>query len=93
MPTTIHWVGTETGDDPEGSLAKLREGFDKWLNDRHPGGLTVYGCANASGGGRVVRAHALSLAHPSGAKRLQASGHERLIDRHGRAIMPTTHSS
>jgi len=53
---TIHWVGTNAGDDPDGQrFAKLREGFDKWLK-RHgvPGGLTAIWSASAyqgDGGG------------------------------------------
>jgi hypothetical protein len=40
---TIHWVGTEVGDDPNGErFAKVREGFDKWLKRQNVvGGLTA----------------------------------------------------
>jgi hypothetical protein len=42
---TIHSVGTEVGDDADGScFAKLRERFDKWLTRQGiPGGLTCMG--------------------------------------------------
>jgi hypothetical protein len=40
---TIHWIGTEAGDDPDGHrFAKVREGFDKWLKRNGvAGGLTA----------------------------------------------------
>ena len=52
---TIHWVGTEAGDDPDGrQFAKVREGFDKWLNRQGvPGGLTaIWVCASGFRGAR-----------------------------------------
>jgi hypothetical protein len=89
---TIHWVGTEAGDDPDGSrFAKLREGFDKWLKRQGiPSGLTAIWVRERLSGGsaEVVHCHMLfHLAHPflSGRKRLQVErALERLIDRHGR---------
>ena len=89
---TIHWVGTDAGDDPEGSrFAKLREGFDKWLKRQGiPGGLTAIWVRERLSGGRaeVVHGHMLfHLAHPFLALggRLQVEGAlDRLIDRHGR---------
>jgi hypothetical protein len=89
---TIHWVGTEAGDDPDGCrFARLREGFDKWLT-RHgvPGGLTAIWVRERLSGGsaEVVHCHMLfHLAHPflAGQKRIQVeTALERLIDRHGR---------
>ena len=88
---TIHWVGTQAGDDPEGRLfAKLREGFDKWLV-RHgvPGGLTAVWVRERLSGGsaEVVHCHMLfHLAHPffKGRKHKQVIGAlDRLIDLHG----------
>jgi hypothetical protein len=88
---TIHWVGTNAGDDPDCQrFAKLREGFDKWLK-RHgvPGGLTAIWVRERLSGGmaEVVHCHMLfHLAHPffRGKKRLQVvRALERLIDRHG----------
>ena len=89
---TIHWVGTDAGDDPDGSrFAKLREGFDKWLKRQGiPGGLTSIWVRERLSGGRaeVVHCHMLfHLAHPflDRRKRLQVErALERLIDRHGR---------
>jgi hypothetical protein len=89
---TIHWVGTETGDDPDGSrFAKLREGFDKWLRRQGiPGGLTAIWVRERLSGGsaEVVHCHMLfHLAHPfrAGQKRIQVeTALERLIDRHGK---------
>jgi hypothetical protein len=89
---TIHWVGTEVGDDPDGRLfAKVREGFDKWLKRQGiPGGLTAIWVRERLSGGsaEVVHCHLLfHLAHPfiRGRRHLQVEGAlERLIDRHGR---------
>jgi hypothetical protein len=89
---TIHWVGTEAGDDPDGSrFAKLREGFDKWLKRQGiPGGLTaIWARERLSGGSaEVVHCHMLfHLAHPflGRRKHLQVErALERLINRHGR---------
>jgi hypothetical protein len=87
---TIHWVGTEAGDDVDAS-AKLREGFDKWLKRQGiPGGLTAVWVRERLSGGsaEVVHCHMLfHLAHPflARTKRLQVErALERLIDRHGR---------
>ena len=88
---TIHWVGTNAGDDPNGRLfAKVREGFDKWLKRQGiPGGLTAIWVRERLSGGsaEVVHCHMLfHLAHPfmRGRKRIQVEGAiERLIDRHG----------
>ena len=89
---TIHWVGTEVGDDPNGErFAKVREGFDKWLK-RHgvPGGLTAVWVRERKSGGmsEVVHCHMLfHLAHPlfRGRGQNKARGAlERLIDRHGK---------
>jgi hypothetical protein len=88
---TIHWVGTNAGDDPDGQrFAKLREGFDKWLK-RHgvPGGLTAIWSASAYQGGwrRLSTATCCSTWRTPffrGKKRLQVvRALERLIDRHG----------
>jgi hypothetical protein len=88
---TIHWVGTEAGDDPNGErFAKVREGLDKWLK-RHgvPGGLTAIWVRERLSGGsaEVVHCHMLfHLAHPlfRGKRQNQVRGTlERLIDRHG----------
>src|SRR5262245_10407934 len=75
---TIHWVGTEAGDDPDGSrFAKVREGFDKWLKRQGiPGGLTAIWVRERLSGGsaEVVHCHMLfHLAHPflAGQKRIQ----------------------
>jgi hypothetical protein len=88
---TIHWVGTQAGDDPDGRLfAKLREGFDKWLTRQGvPGGLTAIWVRERLSGGsaEVVHCHMLfHLAHPflRGRKHNQVLGAlERLIDLHG----------
>jgi hypothetical protein len=89
---TIHWVGTNVGDDPDGRrFAKVREGFDKWLKRNGiPSGLTgIWVRERLSGGSaEVVHCHLLfHLAHPfiRGRRLLQVEGAlERLIDRHGR---------
>jgi hypothetical protein len=89
---TIHWVGTEVGDDPNGEhFAKLREGFDKWLRRQGVhGGLTAIWVRERKSGGisEVVHCHMLfHLAHHflKGRKPLQVeSALERLIDRHGK---------
>jgi hypothetical protein len=88
---TIHWVGTEAGDDPNGErFAKVREGSDKWLKRQGiSGGLTAVWVRERKSGGmsEVVHCHMLfHLAHRflKGRKRLQVeSALERLIDRHG----------
>jgi hypothetical protein len=88
---TIHWVGTEVGDDPNGErFAKVREGFDKWLKRQGIlGGLTAIWVRERKSGGmsEVVHCHMLfHLAHPffKGRKRIQVeSALERLVDRHG----------
>jgi len=88
---TIHWVGTQAGDDPDGRLfAKLREGFDKWLKRRGvSGGLTAIWVRERLSGGsaEVTHCHMLfHLAHPflRGRKHTQVlMALERLIDRHG----------
>jgi hypothetical protein len=88
---TIHWVGTQIGDDPDGQrFAKVREGFDKWLTRQGiPAGLTAIWVRERLSGGsaEVVHCHMLfHLAHPyfRGRKRNQIVGAlERLIDRHG----------
>lgn len=88
---TIHWVGTRAGDDPDGQLfAKVREGFDKWLNRRGiPGGLTAIWVRErqSSGSAEVVHCHMLfHLPHPftRGRKRIQVEeALDRLINRHG----------
>jgi hypothetical protein len=88
---TIHWVGTNIGDDPEGRLfAKVREGVDKWLRRQGIlGGLTAIWVRERPSGGsaEVVHCHMLfHLAHPfiRGRKRIEVeTALERLIDRHG----------
>ena len=88
---TVHWVGTEFGDDPDGRLfAKVREGFDKWLKRRGiPGGLSAVWVRERLSGGsaEVVHCHMLfHLAHPftRGRRRIEVEDAlERLIDRHG----------
>lgn len=88
---TIHWVGTDAGDDPDGRrFAKVRDGFDKWLK-RHgiPGGLTAIWVRERLSGGTAEVVHCHMLFHPAhpflrGGKRLQVvRALERLIDRHG----------
>ena len=86
---TIHWVGTQAGDDPDGQrFAKVREGFDKWLKRRGVALTCVWVRERLSGGSaEVVHCHMLfHLAHPffRGRKHNQVVGAlERLIDRHG----------
>ncbi len=88
---TIHWVGTKAGNDPDGyRFAKVREGFDKWLQRNGiPGGLTAIWVRErlSSGSAEITHCHMLfHLAHPliRGRKRLQVDrALERLIDRHG----------
>jgi hypothetical protein len=88
---TIHWVGTATGDDPDGQrFAKLREGFDKWLRRQGiPGGLSsIWVRERLSGGSaEVVHCHMLfHLPHPfvRGRRRVEVERSlDRLIDRHG----------
>jgi hypothetical protein len=88
---TIHWVGTEIGDDPNGErFAKVREGIDKWLKRQGVlGGLTAIWVRERKSGGMsgVVHCHMLFyLAHPlfraRGQNRVKGAL-ERLIDRHG----------
>jgi hypothetical protein len=89
---TIHWVGTEAGDDPDGcQFAKVREGFDKWLKRQGiPGGLTAIWVRERLSGGsaEVVHCHMLFRLTPpflTRQKRTQVeTALERLIDRHGR---------
>jgi hypothetical protein len=88
---TIHWVGTNAGDDPDGRLfAKVREGFDKWLKRQGIAeGLTAIWVRERLSGGsaEVVHCHMLfHLPHPfvRGRRRIQVErALERLIDRHG----------
>lgn len=90
---TIHWAGTKAGDDPDGRLlAKVREGFDKWLRRQgiHNGLSAIWVRERLSGGSaEVVHCHMLfHLAHPflQGRRRIQVErALERLIDRHGEA--------
>ena len=88
---TIHWVGTQAGDDPDGGrFAKVREGLDKWLT-RHglSGGLTGIWVRErlSSGSAEITHCHMLfHLAHPfiRGRRHIEVErALERLIDRHG----------
>jgi hypothetical protein len=88
---TIHWAGTKVGDDPDGRLlAKVREGFDKWLRRRGiPEGLmTIWVRERLSrGSAEVEHCHMLfhlPHAYRKGKKHDQViDALERLIDRHG----------
>lgn len=88
---TIHWAGTKLGDDPDGRLfAKVREGFDKWLQRQglHEGLTGIWVRERRSGGSaEVVHCHMLfHLAHHfiRGTRLIQVErALERLIDRHG----------
>ena len=88
---TIQRVGISIGDDPDGSLfARVREGFDEWLNRQDiPGGLTCLWMRERLTGAsaEVVHCHMLfHLAHPfqHGKNWLQVTrALERLIDRLG----------
>jgi len=88
---TIHWVGTNVGDDPDGSrFGKVREGYDKWLKRHgHPNGLTAIWVRERLSGGsaEVVHCHMLfHLAHRffPGRKQIEVvRALERLVDRQG----------
>ena len=90
---TIHWSCTKAGDDPDGRrFAKVREGFDKWLQRAGiPGGLSCVWVRERRSGGlaEVEHSHMLfHLPHPfrTGRKYDQiVYALERLIDRHGEA--------
>jgi hypothetical protein len=88
---TINWEDTDAGDDPDGRrFAKVREGFDKWLQRRYiPGGLTAIWVRERLSGvrGGTVHCHMLvALPHPfiRGRKRIETEkALERLISLHG----------
>jgi hypothetical protein len=89
---TIHWFGTDVGDDPDGSLfAKVREGLNKWLLRR---GLALTGVwareRRAGGQAEVVHAHMLfhlPVEYRSGARLLQVEAAIHcLVKRHGVGI-------
>jgi hypothetical protein len=57
---TIHWVGTDAGDDPDGKLfAKVRDGYARWLRRR---GVLVW-CREKLSGGQAEVEHAHLLVH------------------------------
>lgn len=75
---TIHWFGTDAGDDPDGKLfAKVREGLNKWLLRR---GLCLTGVwsreRRAGGQAEVLRRH-----HPRPSQKQRA---RRARTTHGR---------
>lgn len=88
---TIHWVGTNVGDDPDGRrFAKVREGFDKWLKrNGHPEGLTAIWVRERLSGGSAEVVHCHMLFHLArsftrGRKLSQVEwALSRLIDRNG----------
>jgi hypothetical protein len=91
---TIHWIGTNVGDDPDGRrFAQVRECFDKWLL-RHqvPGGLTAIWARERLSGGtaEVVHCHLLfhlppAFQRPKKLAQVTASL-RRLVERHGDGI-------
>jgi len=89
---TIHWVGTDSGDDPDGKrFAKVREGLDKYLLRRGiTGGLTAVWCRECRAHTDVVHCHLLFHLPPefcSGANLLQIEAAlNRLVSRHGNGL-------
>ena len=76
---TIHWVGTDAGDDPDGKLfAEVREGYARWLRRRDVPFAGVW-CREKRSGGQAEVEHAHLIVHlPAqwleGAKVLDISG-------------------
>ena len=78
---TIHWAGTKAGDDPDGRLlAKVREGFDKWLRRQGiPDGLSaIWVRERLSGGSAEVSPlpHAFSPSAPLSSRQKAHSSRE-----------------
>jgi hypothetical protein len=62
---TVHRLGTKVGDDPDGRLlAKVREGFDRWLRFQGIlGGLTAIWVRERLSGGSAEVTHCHMLFH------------------------------
>jgi hypothetical protein len=60
---TIHWVGTDAGDDPDGKLfAKVRDGYARWLRRRGVPFTGVW-CREKLSGGQAEVEHAHLLVY------------------------------
>jgi hypothetical protein len=72
---TIHWVGTDAGDDPDGKLfAEVRDGYARWLRRRGVPFAGVW-CREKRSGGQAEVEHAHLIVHLpnewlNGAKRI-----------------------
>jgi len=72
---TIHWVGADAGDDPDGKLfAEVREGYARWLRRRGVPFAGVW-CREKRSGGQAEVEHAHLIVHLpnewlNGAKRI-----------------------
>ena len=68
----IYWAGPHAGDDPDGRhFARVREGFDKWLQRQDiPGGLSAIwvGERMSRGSADVEHCHLLFHLPPTGAR-------------------------
>lgn len=86
---TIHWFGTDTGNDPDGKLfERVREGLNKWLLRRNLCLTGVWSRDRRAGGqAEVVHCHmlfCLPVEYRSGARLLQVEAAiNRLVKRHG----------